>query len=220
MLSLSDDGDAALTAAGCAARSGGEPSSQGAAGSRAACGCQLPPGAASALASSDPQAEHGDGSQRRRSTAGNSDSSPDAPTTATPQWGGNGSGLRGSGKQASAWDETFAVVSSPEEPGTPTREEGGGGGFSRVSAMKTWLEALGTESGAANGMGHAGDTVNAAQRTAAESRGMRVQGLWLYPVKSCAGQVPSLHNLRITVTGCKLLPGWRLSGHGPARGLP
>ena len=168
----------------------GEPSAGDVPGSRAPCGCLLPPGAATAVANSDISAEPAVGAERQVSAAGASPSSHGASEAAAPQQGGDASTLPGSTGKESAWEQTFAVVSSPEEPGTPTREEGGGGGFGRVSAMQTVLEALGTEPAAAQGMGEAGEGTGAAHRGAPAGDGLRVQGLCLYPIKSCAAQVP------------------------------
>ncbi len=187
MPSVPNDG-AASSVAGVAT-SNGEPSLQGGGGSRAPCGCLLPPGAATARASSNASAESADGAQHQHSANGAPTRSRGASATSTPQQQGSDANSCIE-KESTPWDRTFAVVSSPEEPGTPTREEGGSGGFGRVSAMQTVLEALGTEPAAAHGAGRNSNETGAACHGALTSDGLRVQGLCLYPIKSCAAQVP------------------------------
>ena len=203
--------------AGNAVSSGGKPSLQGATGSRAPCGCLLPPGAVSTLTSSSAPAEPAVGAQQQQhSAAGASLSSRGASAMAAPQQGGDAGGVPGSTEKESAWDRIFAVVSSPEEPGTPTREEGAGG-FGRVSAMQTVLKALGTEPAAAPAVEQASEGSSVARRGAMAIDGLRVQGLCLYPIKSCAAQVPRLalaasyhHGYQVAVWRKTEQPGaWR-----------
>ena len=174
--------------------SSGQPSGSG---RQAACGCQLPDSSScshSSVAPSDtigsPVTSHADETQRG-SFATESHSDDDASAMLRATGGGNSNGASDAGfavdrkcvKQAGA-------LSSPEEPRTPTREEGGSHGHGRISAAQTVMQAFRRSATALTGtqlQGHGSESRDAA---AAAPDGPHVQGLWLYPIKSCAAQVP------------------------------
>jgi hypothetical protein len=104
--------------------------------------------------------------------------------------------------------EQAGAISSPDEPRTPTREEGGLG-HGRVSAAQTVLQAF-RRSAAALSKAQPQSPAAHSQRdaVAAAPGGPHVQGLWLYPIKSCAAQVSACLPVRTKFSLSWTLRAW------------
>ena len=186
-------GASALSASASNSSSSGQPSGSS---TYAACGCQSPDSSISigsdgvpSDALSSHQASRVVGI-RRGGGAAEADSSSDR--SADMQDGG-GTHNNGIGRPDTAKDrkgrEQAGACSSPEEPRTPTQEESSNG-HSRVSTAQTVMQAFRRSAAAlSKAQPQSSEAVSSRDAVAGAADGPHVQGLWLYPIKSCAAQV-------------------------------